>query len=149
MATSPPTEILRMRRTSAVLLLFFGALCLGYVLLSDAKLPSGALWLPLMFGVVLTAGGILQLIRPLVFAELSADGIAFPANRVKLIPWRQILAAGDGPMEVTRRFAGKTSTTLMFGRPLQLQVKSESSAMAERVAWRYSDVRKLPDEDSR
>lgn len=106
-----------------------------------------------VFPVVFVLGGAMQIIRPMIFAAFSAEGITFASFRVPLLRWEEILAVHSGPLEVETDSLGRprpnpgahSELLVMFRPPIVLRIRAGNAAMAARLALLYSDVVRLDD----
>jgi len=112
MGLLPEGEIIRMRRRQALIPLIIGVILLAVGLAVTRHVLSrgdswvfltlwGAIWF--LGSITALVSGLRHLLRPPVFARLTADSVTFAAQNIRPILWRNLVAVRAGLRTVTRR----------------------------------------------
>jgi hypothetical protein len=131
-------EVLHTPRHNALVVLLIGSVFLGVGLSAVAAMWNGGervfvwIWGSLWFlgsGAALL-NGLMGLLKPPVYAVLSADGLALPFLRVTRIPWSHILDARLAPKKMT----DGEGTRHVFKEPLILRLCDLASLQTGKAA---------------
>lgn len=143
MGLLPEGDVIRVRRTHALIPLVVGLVFIGIgigvtrliMARGDAGLflfAWGSIWF-IGSGAALISG-VRGLLRPPVFALLAQDSVTFVAQRIRPILWRDLVAVRLGLRTVTRR----KTTEMALRTPLILTVRDVTVLKGEWMGGKFT-----------